>query len=121
MLVAVFPQRAGQNKNRIRAAHLGKHRDGFRTGGRQIHKSPSGMVRSRKAYCFHQRMFDQRHAHLGAGIEQKRKNSFRQTTFLNAIPHQLAHEIAGAGMRRMSFDDDRISRGQRRGCVSAGH
>ena len=85
-VVAALPQRARQNKNRIGAAHLGKHRDGFGTRGRQVHQRPSGIMRSRKAHGLHQRMFDQRHAHARSGIEQERENSFRQAAFLNALP-----------------------------------
>ncbi len=66
-------------------------------------------------------MSDQRRAHLGAGIDQQRENSFRQTAFPNAFAHQLSHQFTGARVGRMRLDDDGISRRERRGGVSAGH
>src|ERR1700678_52274 len=57
--------------------------------------------------------------HPVATIEQKRKNSLRQLALTDGLLHGVAHQFAGAGMRRMRLEDDWISCRKGRSCVPA--
>src|SRR3984885_16141654 len=55
-------------------------------------------------------------ANFRTTIKQKRENTLRQTALSSALSNHLRDELAGTGMRRMGFYDDRIPGGE---CGSA--
>src|SRR6202011_5448867 len=65
------------------------------------------------------RMFDQRLTDLIARATQQRKYALVQTTVDDCMLNDTTHQLGRTGMTVMRFDDDRATRSQGRGGVSA--
>ena len=110
----------GKHEERIGGAHLREAGNRLRARRGHLHQRPAGRQGAGEADGLYLGMLDQRRANLRAGAEEQREDSRRQAALFCAVANDLCNQFTGAGMRRMSLDDDRIARGERGSRISAG-
>src|SRR5438128_6096397 len=111
---------AGQNEQRVGAGYFREEGNWSGAINCEVEESAASAVRSGEGGGFDEGMLHESRTDGRAGIEKQRENAFGQIVFFDGGLYGAANELAGAGMRRMSFDDDGISGGECRGSVATG-
>ena len=112
---------AGKREYGIHARHLGVYGNGLRARGSEAGKGKARRARSGEADGLYARVRDQRPAQHMRRARQEGEDTLRQSAALHGRADRTRDQLAGARMRRVTLDDNRTARRQRRRRVPTGH
>ena len=112
---------AGQNKDGVDAAHFAVARDRLGALGAEFHERFAAGERAGEADGLDDRVLDELDPQIDAVVEEHGEDAFWQAAGFYAFADSLADQRAGAGMRGVGFDDDRVAGGESGGGVSPGY
>jgi hypothetical protein len=119
--ISALFQGAGQDKDRIDAAHLCIDWNRLRANRRRIEERAAGMQTSREAHSFEMRMLDERPCDLVPCAVQHRKDAARDLRLVCGRDDGPCRQCGRGWMCRMRLDDNGTSGGESGGGVSPGN
>ena len=120
-LRAAFLQGAREDEERVEAAHLGEDGDGIGATGGGVEERAASEAGAGEAGGAGERMLDQRDPDFVARTVEQGKDAVGQAAFFHGADDGAGDELAGARMRAVRLDDDRIAGGEGAGGVPARH